>query len=87
MKLKINDFLGLSYYYNEQLVEPKNDLINISIWQFIVDKECQGIMKNDVAIVNVQFATNRYTKTIIDKRFSFADRLSSFGKKYTVGRK
>ena len=88
MKLHDNDFFGVSYYYNEQLVEPKNDLINItSFISDIADKECQDIMKNDVAIVNVQFATNRYTKTIIDKRFSFADRLSSFGNKYTAGRK
>ena len=88
MKLQANDdFFGLRYYYNEQLVEPKNDQINEGNWKDIVVEECQEIMKHDVAIVNVQFATNRFTKTILDKRFSFADRLSSFGKKYTVVRK
>ena len=88
MKLHNNDdVIGLTYKYHEHVVEPKNDLINSTTYLDIVDKECQDIMKHDVAIVNVQFATNRYTKTILDKRFSFADRLSSFGKKYTVGRK
>ena len=86
MKIYGNDNFGLTYKYR-QLVEPKNDLNNITDDWEITDKECQDIMKHDVAIVNVQFATNRYTKTILDKRFSFADRLSSFGKKYTVGRK
>ena len=82
MKLHNNDFFGLTYRYHEELVKQKKDLINISTAFDIVDRECQDIMKHDVAIVNVQFATNRYTKTILDKRFSFADRLSSFGKQY-----
>lgn len=83
MKIYGNDNFGLAYKYR-QLVEPKNDLNNITDDWEITDKECQDIMKHDVAIVNVQFATNRYTKTILDKRFSFADRLSSFGKKFTL---
>ena len=77
-----NDVIGLTYRYQQRY--PKNDLINITYDNDIVDKECLDIMKHDVAIVNVQFATNRYMKTILDKRFSFADRLSSFGKKYAV---
>ena len=84
MKLQVNNFFGLNYRYHEQLVEQKNELINITSKYDITDTECQDIIKHDVAIVNVQFATNRYTKTILDKRFTFADRLSSFGKKYTA---
>ena len=80
MKLRENDLFGLTYRYHEQLEEQNKDLINITNARDIVDKECLDILKQDVAIVNVQFSTNRYTKTILDKRFTFADRLSSLGK-------
>ena len=90
IKLKVMDFFGLTYSY-KQLIRPKNDLSSTKVSdKFMIHdytEECRDIMKHDVAIVNVQFATNRYTKTILDKRFSFADRLSSFGKKCTTGRK
>ena len=84
MKLDVNDFFGLNYWYHEQLVEPKNDLINITKPVDIADNQCKDIMKQDVAIVNVQFATNRYTKTILDKRVSFVDRFALFGKKWLL---
>ena len=44
-------------------------------------EECFEIMRNDIAIVKVRFASDKYTKTVMDKRFTFDDKLSSFGMK------
>ena len=42
-------------------------------------QECKEIMQNDIAIVKVRLESNKYMKTIKDKRFSFADKLAAFG--------
>jgi hypothetical protein len=46
-----------------------------------IKEECFEIMRNDIAIVKVRFASDKYTKTVMDKRFTFDDKLSSFGMK------
>lgn len=46
-----------------------------------IKEECYEIMRNDIAIVKVRFASDKYTKTVMDKRFTFGDKLSSFGMK------
>ena len=46
-----------------------------------IKEECYEIMKNDIAIVKVRFASDKYTQTVMDKRFTFGDKLSSFGMK------
>ena len=43
---------------------------------------CLEVMSKDVAIVNVYFASNKFTKTVMDKRLTFGDKLSSFGKQH-----
>ena len=42
-------------------------------------QECKEIMQNDIAIVKVRLESNKYMKTIKDKRLTFADKLASFG--------
>ena len=49
-----------------------------------VQQECQEIMKNDIAIVKVRLESNKYMKTVKDRRLTFADKLSAFGKKFTI---
>ena len=44
-------------------------------WQ----KQCLEIMANEVAIVKVRLETNKYMKTVKDRRLSFADKLAAFG--------
>ena len=45
-------------------------------------QECKEIMQNDIAIVKVRLESNKYMKTVKDKRFSFADKLAAFGNLY-----
>ena len=49
-----------------------------------VQQECREIMKNDIAIVKVRLESNKYMKTIKDKRLTFADKLSAFGKQSII---
>ena len=42
-------------------------------------QECKEIMQNDIAMVKVRLESNKYMKTIKDKRLTFADKLASFG--------
>ena len=46
-----------------------------------IKEECYEIMRNDISIVKVRFASDKYTKTVMDKRFTFGDKISSFGMK------
>ena len=43
-------------------------------------KQCLEIMANEVSIVKIRLETNKYMKTIKDRRLSFADKLAAFGK-------
>ena len=63
------------YLKSNQPVATREALLPLEIY-----KECLKIMNEDIAIVNVYFASNRFTKTVVDKRLSFGDKLSSFGK-------
>lgn len=42
---------------------------------------CMDLIKDNIAIVSVKYATPRYIKTIMEKRFSIFDKISSFGKR------
>jgi hypothetical protein len=41
---------------------------------------CKQIMIEDIAIVSVQYETQKYVRTIMDKKMSFTDKLATFGK-------
>ena len=49
----------------------------------MLQQECWEIMKNDIAIVKVRLESNKYMRTVKDRRLTFADKLSSFGKQFT----
>ena len=57
-----------------------NDSILTKWMVYRIQEECVEIMRNDIAIVNIRLASDKYTKTIIDKKLTFGDKLSSFGK-------
>ena len=60
---------NVSYQDYENLPESQRGL-----------ERCTKILKEDIAIVSVNFAANTYVRTIMDRKLSFADKLSSFGK-------
>ena len=49
-----------------------------------LQQECREIMKNDIAIVKVRLESNKYMRTVKDRRLTFADKLSAFGTHFTV---
>ena len=49
-----------------------------------LQQECREIMKNDIAFVKVRLESNKYMRTVKDRRLTFADKLSAFGKQFTV---
>ena len=49
-----------------------------------LQQECREIMKNDIAFVKVRLESNKYMKTVKDRRLTFADKLSAFGKQFTI---
>ena len=46
----------------------------------IYKKECREIMEKDVAIIKIRLESNKYIKSIKDRRLTFPDKLASFGK-------
>ena len=72
----------LFYQYHKMAqLEAVNSTADLpdTIYKQVV-KECREIMRNDIAIVKVRFESSKYIKAIMDKRLSFPDKLSSFGK-------
>ena len=69
-------------YYKLAQIKATNDTnfsksdLNIGIYK----QECREIMENDIAIVKVRMQSNKYMKTIKDRRLTFSDKLASFGK-------
>ena len=49
-----------------------------------LQQECREIMKNDIAFVKVRLESNKYMKTVKDRRLAFADKLSAFGKRFII---
>ena len=41
-------------------------------------------MSKGIAVVKVRMETNKYMKTIMDRRLSFGDKLAAFGKYYFI---
>ena len=41
---------------------------------------CREIMATQVAVVKVRLESNKYMRTIMDRRLSFVDKLAAFGK-------
>ena len=41
---------------------------------------CREIMTTQVAVVKVRLESNKYMRTVKDRRLSFADKLAAFGK-------
>ena len=74
-KLK-SGYYPLIYKYKK--VNESQVLNFTKSWNYI-EALCQNIMKNDIAIVKVSLASSRYTKTLVDRRLTFEDKLSSFG--------
>ena len=40
-------------------------------------------MTNEIAVIKVRLETNKYMKTVMDRRLSFADKLAAFGMEYS----
>ena len=68
-------------YYKLAQIKATNDT-TFSKPDLIMDiykQECREIMENDIAIVKVRMQSNKYMKTIKDRRLTFSDKLASFG--------
>ena len=46
-------------------------------------EECLEIVR-DLAFVKVRLGSNKYMKSVRDKRLTFADKLAAFGKKFLI---
>ena len=76
--LKTGGYYPLVYEYHEKIMDHHFK------WDEATYNECIEVMTKDVAIINVYFSSNRFTKTVMDKRLTFSDKLSSFGKFYLL---
>ena len=67
-------------YYKLAQIKATNDTTfskldsNIGMYK----QECREIMESDIAIVKVRMQSNKYMKTIKDRRLTFSDKLASF---------
>ena len=69
------------YYKLAQIIASNDTSYQKSVFApNLYRKECKEIMENDIAIVKVRLESNKYMKTIKDKRLTFPDKLASFGK-------
>ena len=73
-------------YYKLAQILATNDTTykNSNSMTEMLQQECREIMKNDIAIVKVRLESNKYMKTVKDRRLTFADKLSAFGKQFTI---
>ena len=73
--------LPLFYQYHKM---TQLEAVNVTVlpdYRFDqIMEECREIMRHDIAIVKVRFESSKYIKAIKDRRLSFPDKLSSFGK-------
>ena len=73
------------YYKLSQILASNDTKYLKADQQYLkIQKECQEIMENDVAIIKVRLESNKYIKTIKDKRLTFADKLAAFGKSFLI---
>ena len=68
------------YYKLAQILATNDTKYNRGLNPYLKKiEECKEIVQNDIAIVKVRLQSNKYMKTIKDKRLTFADKLAAFG--------
>ncbi len=73
-------YTGSTLLYSYQMLQKK-ELSNETEYNKIYH-QCVQMMRENVALVSVNFGANTYMRTVMDKKFTFSDQLGSLGNKY-----
>ena len=76
-----SDYFPLIHNYRTMALNDSNQLIfDLDIGPVKVkQKLCRKLMTDHVSVVKVRLESNKYMRTIKDRRLSFADKLAAFG--------